>query len=187
MASSASTKKAARSGNPAKRATAKTWKRNVGEDLLLPSENVALVKRPGPAVLLGEGIVPDELMPIITDAVNKGKGLRPQQQKEILESANGLNMMIEMIDKVTALVVIEPKALYHKREILNEDGEGTGKWEVIPEHDRDSEEYIYTDEVDLDDKMFLFQYAVGGTRDHVRFREESQRGMGDIQALSDSK
>lgn len=188
MAASSPTKKASRSGNPAKRATAQTWKRNLGEDVTLPSQNVCLARRPGPAAILGEGILPDELAPIISEAVSKGKGLRPQKAQEILDKPEGLLMMMEAMDKVTAMVVIEPKVRFHKyseKDATDENGvvDASLVGTVIPMDARDSD-FVYTDEVDIEDKMFLFQYAVGGTRDYVRFREESSSGLGDLLAGS---
>jgi len=188
-----------RSGNPAKRSTAKTWKRERGEDLELPSGNVALVKRPGPQALLSEGILPDTLMPIVQQAISKGKGLRPQDMKKALEDPAKVADMLDSMDRLMVQVVIEPKVAYHKcRKLVDMGGATAGpahdEWVSIPEHMRDGEtecencgkvhpatdDFIYADDVDMEDKMFIFNYAVGGTRDLERFRSEHAARVGDL-------
>lgn len=182
MAASGKTKK---SGNPAKQlSTSKTWKRNKGEEIELPSGNVALVKRPGPAALLSDGIMPDTLMPIVQQAIAKGKGLKPADQQKLLEDPTQIAGMLDAMDRLMVKVVVEPKVAYHKRLVAPDQADGAKpvpeEWEDIPAEDRDDEQFIYTDEVDLEDKMFVFQYAVGGTRDLERFRDEHSAGLGNL-------
>lgn len=176
-------KKAAKSGNPAVRATAQTWKRSKGEDLELPSGNVALVKRPGPAAIMSQGILPDELTPIVQEAIRSGKGLPPKKQAELVSDPETVVKMLDGVDKMMCVVVVDPKVRYHK--YTEEDVSLRGVAESllgkeIPEDDRNPDEWIYTDEVDLEDKMFIFNFAVGGTRDLRRFRGELAGSMGDV-------
>jgi hypothetical protein len=179
------------SGNPKKRATAKTWKRNKGEDLTLPSGNVALVKRPGPAALLNGGVLPDTLMPIIQKAIKSGQGLRPEDEKDLMNDPQKLIEALETMDRLMVMVVVEPEVAFHKHQPINA---VDAAWVDIPESRRNgekcecgathpgSDEIIYTDEVDMDDKMFIFNYAVGGTRDLERFRNEIGSRMGALLA-----
>jgi hypothetical protein len=182
----ASTSKAKKkSGNPAKRPTsAAGWKRQQGEELELPSGNVALVKRPGPQALLSEGILPDTLMPIVQQAISKGKGLRPTDMNAMLEDPKALAEMLDAMDRLLVKVIVEPKVAYHKRQVPPAEGQTVAldnlPWETISEDERDTEENVYTDEIDLEDKMFIFNYAVGGTRDLERFRSEHEARLGDI-------
>lgn len=199
MAASSKPKKAAKSGNPAKKVTsAKGWKRSKGEELELPSENVALVKRPGPQALLADGIMPDTLMPIVQQAISKGKGMKPQDLN--LEDPAVISDMLGAIDKLMVKVVVEPKVAYHKclKKPADMGGVTPGpaheEWVLIPEELRDgttecpacgavhpdTDEIIYVDDVDLEDKFFIFNYAVGGTRDLERFRSEFAAGLGDL-------
>lgn len=184
MAASTRTKK--KSAREIRRSTARTWKRNKGEDLELPSGNVALVKRPGPAALMAQGVLPDDLTPIVNDALKTGKKVSKEQTKDLMKDPKALSSLTDAIDRICAVVIVEPAVLYHRRQVLGEDGEpkmgtdGKEAWEDIPEEDRDEETYIYTDEVDFDDKMMIFQFAVGGTRDFHRFREELAGSVGDL-------
>jgi len=169
-----------------KRSTAKTWKRAGGEDIKLPSGNVALVKRPGPAALMSQGVLPDDLTPIVNDALSKGKKVSKAQTAEIMKDPKAIAGLMDSIDRISAVVIMEPPVKYHRRPILGDDGEpvlgddGKEQWEDIPEAQRDPDEFIYTDEIDFDDKMMIFQYATGGTRDFHRFREELAASVGDL-------
>lgn len=194
----AASSKKSKSGNPAKKATAASaWKRQKGEALELPSGNVALVKRPGPQVLLQEGIMPDTLMPIVTQAIQKGKGMKPTDLD--LNDPAVVTDMIDSIDRLLVKVVVEPKVAYHKCLKTPEMGGVTAGpahevWVVIPEELRDGETecpncgkvhehedaIIYADDVELEDKFFVFNYAVGGTRDLERFRSQQSAGLGDV-------
>lgn len=163
--------------------SAKGWKKNKGEELELPSGNVALVKRPGMLEFIKKGLVPDTLMPTVDEAVRKGKGLPPAQTTELLKDPTKIAAMEEMTDRVVCAVVVEPHVTFFKyteeQEAEGEIPEGFNVGDEIPEAHRD-EELLYSDDVDLEDKMFIFQYAVGGTRDLERFRRESGLGMGGL-------
>lgn len=188
-----------KSGNTAKKTTAASaWKRQKGEPLELPSGNVALVKRPGPQALLQEGIMPDTLMPIVTQAIKRGKGMKVTDLD--LDDPKVITDMIDSIDKLLVKVVVEPKVAYHKCLKKSDDmggvtaGPAHEVWVLIPDELRDGEtecpncgvqhpdedEIIYADAVDLEDKFFVFNYAVGGTRDLERFREQQSAGLGDV-------
>jgi hypothetical protein len=185
-----STRKKTKSGNPAKATSAKSWKRNKGEEITLPSGNVALVKRPGPQALLAEGVMPDVLMPIVQQAIAKGKGMKPQDTSKLMQDQDNIVQMLDSMDKLLCMVVVEPAVHYHRKLVVpGKDGKIQGvdaveEWVDIPEEERDADAYVYTDEVDLEDKMFIFQYAVGGTRDLERFRSEQQAGVGNLPDVS---
>ena len=184
MAASSPAKNKAKKQASAPISTKKTWKRNKGEDLLLPSGNTAFVKRPGPTAFLTQGLLPDSLTPIVQDAINTGKGIKKEKMSELTSSQEGIASMLDAMDRVLVSVVVEPKVLYHRRPVTDEDGEpvlnnGKEVFEDIPEDDRD-DDLLYSDDVDIEDKMFVFNFAVGGTRDLERFREEHSAGMGDI-------
>jgi hypothetical protein len=44
---------------------------------------------------------------------------------------------------------------------------------------------LYVDEVDLEDKMFILQYALGGTRSLERFRREFADGVRPLSSGED--
>lgn len=165
MATSTRTKK--------KPTSAKAWKQQrEGVDLDLPSGNVARVKRPGPAVILGGDTLPDSLTPIVSKMVEAAKGKRPKDNDDLTKDPKAINDMLKIVDYVLTVSVVEPK-------VANAYEDRDGEWALIPDDERD-EDTLYTDDVDLMDKMFVFQFAVGGSRDLERFRVEAFGGLGDV-------
>jgi len=149
--------------------SAKQWKSKTskGTPLVVPSGNTCLVRTPGMQVFIKQGLIPNSLMPIVQEAMNKGKAPKnlefdPDKNPELL------NEMMDLMDAVTVYCVIEPK--------------------VEPEpatEDERRDDVLYVDEVDFNDKMFIFQYAVGGTADLAKFREELGEHMEAVPASED--
>lgn len=161
--------------NNRKATSAKEWKKATGTTPVdLPSGNVALVKRPGLDKLLAMNLIPDSLTPLALDAVNKGKGKKPSLNPEdMIRDPKAVQEVFQTFDRICAAVVVEPEVRWHMVEV--EDGE----LQEIPESERD-EDVLYTDEVDAQDKMFIFQFVVGGTRDLEKFRRKFGQSMDDI-------
>jgi hypothetical protein len=186
--------------------SAKEWKKASGIDLELPSGNVCRVKRPGMEKLLTAGILPDNMTPIAIEAVQaaqtpgkpqdhkqKAKDkpeLDPEMMKKFLEEEGAIVSIFESFDKVTAMCVIEPSVAYHKRPVLDKDGneekDDNGKvlWEEIPLNERDDDS-LYTDDIDVDDKTFIFNYVVGGSSDLEQFRDEYGDALATVSTGSD--
>ena len=147
-----------------KATSAKAWKKNKAPTgpapLELPSGNTALVRRPGMESFLREGLIPNALVEPIMATVNAND---PQAQAQsmdemstkLLSDPDALAQMLDLVDNVTVSCVVEPVI--------------TPK-PIDPAEERD-EELLYVDEVDSDDKMFIFSYVTGGTSDLARFRE----------------
>ena len=51
-----------------------------------------------------------------------------------------------------------------------------------PEHSKVIPAYAYADMVDVNDKMFLFNFVVGGTRDLETFRGGLDSAVGGVEA-----
>lgn len=160
-----------------KQSAARTWKRAKPIEVTVPSGQTCLVKRPGMEVFLLEGLMPDMLLPKVTEAINAGQRLKPADVQKIASTQEGVQSMMDMLDRITARIVIEPVVIWHKREVDGPDG--TKVMEVIPEEERDDEQ-IYTDDIEIDDKNFLFQFAVGGTADLERFRREQSETVESV-------
>lgn len=179
-----------RSGNPATQSrisSAAEWKKKSAQmELTLPSGEVCLVKRPGLPQLIAANVMPDMLSGIAEKAVEAGRGgisVSPEDSMEmvgeVLSKKGGVQEMLESFARVTAFCVIQPKVVFHKAETE----EGSGLWEDIPQEDRDPDT-LYTDEVDLEDQMFIFNYVVGGSADLAEFRKglnQSVDGMANVQ------
>lgn len=163
-------KKALKSGNPAKRAEAKAssasdFKKNRGGVITLPSGLAVKANRAGGLRAFVEvGTIPNSLMGIIDDAVKGGK--KPDMSTVITEEgidAQMLEDMIALTDAVTCKVVVEPKVY------------------PVPENESDrDDERLYVDEIEDEDKMFIFQWVTGGTTSVERFRQESASTLDDL-------
>lgn len=165
-------KKAApsRSGNPAKRAQAKAsvtpvsgWKKK-GDDapgvailLPFPSGNTMRVRNRGFRSFIQAGIIPNSLLGVIEEALAKGKepDLGKLQKDDGTLELTTIDDMFTLMENVMIECSVEPKV------------------HPLPEDpDERSDELLYIDEIDEEDKLFLFQWVTGGTRDVERFRSE---------------
>lgn len=168
-------------------ATAATWgskKKSSTFELDLPSGNTVLCKRVDMPTLLASGAFPDTLMSIVSEKIETATGqndtpkeMDPAVVKGVLEDPKKLGELFDAIDKIVPLVVAQPTVENHKRPIA----EGSVELEVIPDEERD-DDVVYTDAIDLEDKMFIFQYAVGGTREVEDFRAELTSTVADVSA-----
>lgn len=145
------------------------WKKksSVGTPIRVPSGNMALVKRPGMQVFLSQGIIPNSLMGFISDALKSGK---PQVQ-DLEINQDTMKDLMRLVDQVTVQCCIEPEV--NPVPVDNKDN-------ALLKDYRDPEK-LYVDEVDVEDKMFIFNYAVGGTTDVESFREKLTTSMDDLQ------
>lgn len=184
--------------------SATAWKAsssNAVEELEVPSGNVALVRRVGPEAFLGTGIVPDTLTPLVDEAVRDKKGLPPEKVAAMLEDdLDTLPAMIDMMNRVVAYAVVQPKVQnvpeciaeveIKKGKSVTKGVCGASVSEMVHRKDEDNyhefveperdPELLYADEVDLQDRVFIMNFAVGGTRDLARFRSEHSESMARI-------
>jgi hypothetical protein len=148
------------------------WKKssgiNVAVPLEVPSGNTALVRTPGAQQFLKLGMVPNSLVSIMEKSAVKGEEPAIDELSSILKNPKELQDLFAFIDAVVIYCCVEPK--------------------VEPEPEatfiRD-ENVLYVDEVDMDDKMFIFQFSVGGTKDLERFRQQSEANMESLSARQD--
>lgn len=135
----------------------------------LPSGNVVIMRVPGLPTLLSEGLLPDSLTSIIQSQINDRSGAKASNPGMDVSTPEELASMFDAFDKVFARCVVEPEVEFYR------DSQGNS----IPDEDR-NDEIVYTDEVDLDDKIFVFNVVSGGTKDLEKFRSEFSAGMDDI-------
>jgi hypothetical protein len=163
------------SGNPAKRAstTKKTAsvssikdfkKRKQGVELTLPSGLIIKARRAELRSFLATGDVPNPLIPMIEEAINKGRNVDVNEITGLNDGEFNLdtvNDMYEMVDNVVMTSCVEPQV------------------HPVPEdedEDRD-DDLLYIDEFEDEDKMFVFQWCIGGTDDIAQFRAEAEEGL----------
>ena len=140
-----------------KPSTAAQWKQAAqGKPLEVPSGNTALVRNVGMEVFLRRGLVPNSLMGYVRTAMS-GKEVELKVE-DITEGQ--LEDMIGLFDAVVVYCVVEPAVL-----------------PVPAEGEERDPAALYVDEVDFEDKQFIFQWVVGGTRDLEKFREEQAASL----------
>lgn len=161
------------------------WKKAKGLPLDLPSGKTALCRNPGMKAFLAAGLIPNSLIPLVTEALERGgspsggvsKAAKEAIDKKLTEQMKGdpkfLEEMMDAIDNITIYCVIKPPVRSDKwteDDLAAELCTPAQVGRIIPEADRD-ERQLYIDEVDFDDKQHIFQWAVGGTRSLERFRK----------------
>lgn len=171
------------SGNPAAGPEARysptSWgSDNTGlTDLECPSGQLALVRRPGVDGLLRAGVLHN--VDVLTQMV-KSKHIDPKDPKappteiskedvsKILEDPVHLENVLHTVDRVVCHVVVQPSVHMAPNDVTSR----------VPGT-------VYTDMIDLEDKVFILNWALGGSRDLERFRRESQESVGDVDASAD--
>jgi len=160
----------------------------------LPSGNVCKAINKGMDAFLKAGKIPNALMPIVSEALNAAEG-RPTASavgSSVLEDPALLESTIELVNMVTCECVVEPHIVPVPTEIHVHppDDDHDDEWEeevVIPVEERDTEELLallgdglWVDETSLDDRFFIMNWAVGGTRNVEQFRKEFADVVDDL-------
>lgn len=151
------------------------FKAKQGGLMTLPSGLVMKLKNPGGLrVFLENGSVPNALMGIAQEALDKGK---PANMKGVIDSGQldeeAINGMLEMMDKVMITCAVEPKV----HPVPTDDdllvwNKGRAKSSQTDDpQDLKSDDLLYVDEIAEEDKMFVFQWVTGGVTDVAQFRE----------------
>lgn len=162
-----------KAGNPARRAEQVAeerrisqvgdFKKRLGGVMELPSGLIVKLRNPGGMrVFLKDGLIPNSLMGMVKKAMETGQELNPT---ELLREDGGIdpelmNEMNALLDNVVVQCFVEPTVM------------------PTPEDEADrNEDQLYADEIPDDDKMFVFQWVSGGTRDLEQFRLEHEQGV----------
>lgn len=157
-----------KSGNPAARAvsSASDFKKKRGGGLFeLPSGLYMKLRNPGGmAVLLKEGMIPNSLLAVANKSL-EGKRSGPEDFKAEDGKLNleMVNDMMQLMDHIIVVCAVEPRV-----------------YPAPGVEDERSDDLLYADEIEDEDKMFVFQWLTGGTADLESFR---QRYSSNLDAL----
>lgn len=175
-----------------KATSAADWKKAESQLPLIetPTGKWIRMKRPGMTKFLEAGFLPDALAAVVRKEINSAARKKVDPQK-LLESVDGdaAVEMLEAMDRIVISVMVEPKFTSHRRQKRNDDDEllwlpdGKPHMEDIPEDERRAD-IVYTDEMDQDDKNFVFRVAVGGSTDLTRFRAEQAAVVDAVSAIT---
>lgn len=134
------------------------------EDLTVPSGQVCLVRRPGMQGLIKAGVLRnvDSLSQIVNEKHLMrvdGKATDEINMQSLLADEEGMDEVLHVMDKVICHVVVKPEVHMTPNDVTLR-----------------QPKVVYADMIDLVDKMAIFNYAVGGTRDMESFRA----GLDDV-------
>lgn len=160
-----------------------------------PSGAECLVRRPGVQGLIKMGLLDsfDALTGLVKiEHFDRVDGRVPAEVvdaiKEFAANAERVDAALDMIDKLVIGVVVRPKLQPVPYE-MEEDGttrklDANGKPIPVADDDRD-QDAAYIDWIDIDDKTFIMQYAIGGSSDLNAFRVERAELMGHVSNVQD--
>lgn len=167
------------SGNPQKRAAAKKltltpeseWLDEAEGALVeLPSGRVVRMIMPGMQEFISAGLIPNSLLPIVLGAIEAQTPMSPSEAAALQKDPQTLIEMASTMDRIFVHCITEPK------------------FQLAPENGSEREKgVLYADRVRMEDKQFVFQAAVGGTRDLEDFRKRSQQIVADLQAVPETR
>lgn len=140
------------------------------EDLRVPSGQLCLVRRPGLEGLIKAGILRNmDSLTALVDQKHVKKAKKGQQAQldveSVMKDEKALEQILYTVDKVVCHVVVKPEVHPAPNDVT-----------------RRKPGVVYTDMVDLQDKMFIFNFAVGGTRDLESFRGGLDAAVGGLEA-----
>lgn len=143
------------------------WKQGKGPvPLELPSGNTCLVQPVGMEAFIKQGFIPNSLLPLVQQSL-QGKNISDADTDKLMSTAlqdpEKLRDIFDVADAVTVYCVVEPQVHPAPTD------------ESLREEDK-----LYVDELDLDDKMFIFNFAVGGSRDLEAFRTATVATVGTV-------
>ena len=180
--------------------------RRLGEDVELPSGLWCKAKRIGMEALVQGGKIPNSLLPIVMEALEGGDEGRKRAEEKLRKqmSMEHIDQMMQMYDSIAMFVVVEPTlrpipetcscgAIKNGEAILETEKVMVAKsknhahnWQPVPDADREHGQGIaYIDWVDFADKVYLMNFAVGGTRDLETFRQEQSELLDSLSASQD--
>lgn len=141
------------------------------QDLEMPSGQIALVRRPGIQQLMVEGVLHkmDNLTALVDKKyIKKGGTGKPSDNIDVgglIGDPEAMSQILHTVDRVVCAVVVRPQVQMTPNDPTRR----------IPG-------VIYADSVDLQDKMFIFNWSVGGSKDLESFRRESEAIVGGLAA-----
>lgn len=177
---------------PANKYAPTTWGAPKLVDLEVPSGQLCQVMPPGVEQLIRAGVLEnvDTLTSLIdskhikrvqgkTPAAKRGStddvilpdGSRLDKES-LLKDKDNLVKVFGLVDRVVVAMVVQPQVLP-----VPDDPAHRVSLDELGKHGQ-----VYTDQIEMMDKMFIFQYAVGGGTDLEQFRQQFGSGLGSVAA-----
>jgi hypothetical protein len=152
-----------------------------GQLLELPSGKVVRAIMPGIQAFVNADIIPNELMPIVMRAIDEQQPMAKSEVEDLARDPGLLVKLADAFDKIFVHCVTEP------RFELPPDEDDAKRWNEAHPDDQVKgpaelrvEGTLYVDRVHMEDKSYIFNVAVGGTRDLEQFRAESAAQLASL-------
>ncbi len=144
------------------------FKKKKFEPIQLPSGNWITVKNTSLGGFLQSGNIPNMLLQVIQDSMGKQKAQRDEDidstVKTMLEDPTQLIEIYKSVDAFVIAVAVEPQV------------------HPVPESENDrDDELLYVDELDEEDKMFLFSRGMGDAEQAAPFPAPVAKRVGGVQ------
>lgn len=159
-----------------------TWGGNTQfQDITTPSGQTCQVRLPGVQRLMAAGILEDaDTLSTLVDQkhIKRVGGKQKVDGQSLLADPKNLVAVMKTVDKIVEHMVVQPTVKRPVIHTVNPEGE------PIERPIRDEDRYpdvVYTDQIDMTDRMYIFQFAVGGTTDVERFRGQLDEAMGSME------
>lgn len=137
----------------------------------------------------------DAITALVSKHVRKVKGGNGKadhtalDERAILANPDAIKSIITLTDKVLPHVVISPPVSLHYKETTI--GKTTVTKKLTDEERAEIQAAVpgtvFTDQIDLEDKMFLFDWAAGGLQAMTNFRDQPTADVGGVVPSKGSK
>jgi len=155
-------------------------------DLELPSldddgdPNVCRARRLGVQGLIKLGILDsmDTLTALVATGITEISGkITAADAAKMAGVSEKMEEAIGLIDSIVMAAVVEPRVYPIPKPKTVTDASGNEV--LVPAEPRDPE-LLYADDVDLDDKLFIMDWTIGGSADYRAFRQSTKDLVGDV-------
>lgn len=162
-------------------------------EVKLPSGHTILARRPGVQGLVAAGLLDnfDELTALVqTEHIERASTRAPvagqplvtpaqaaSAAEDLMRNPKRLATAFHLMDRLAAHVIVEP-AVWIDYQAEDEPDEAFAKRKAEAE----AEERFPVREIDMDDKVFLLNWAVGGSSDLAAFRAGTNELLGSVEA-----
>lgn len=142
------------------------------QDLELPSGQLCLAQRPGPEGLMAAGLLDDlDMLATVLPKVMGGKAAKKDlDATQVMRNPEMLRQAMRLMDRVVVHVVIKPELSPEPADPADRE---LGK--------------IYPSSVSMEDKTFIFNWAVGGTRNLQSFRQQLEESVAGVESEQESQ
>lgn len=163
------------------------FKNRIGGIQELPSGLSVQFRNPGGLqAFMGNGTIPNSLMPLVKQALKDGDAPKPEDMlgADGEVDADLLADMVKMYDSVAMACIVKPRV--HPVPTDSDVAAWNREHPEDPVEDPEdlrSDEKLYIDELPFDDKQFLLMLVTGGVKDLETFLQQSEQDVANVASI----